>query len=269
MRIKCEYCGSFIDDTFEKCPNCGATNEHLKRNANQVPETIEQLKTWYIEHNLPDENTTRFFIGKNYTGARAFGIYKDEGSQNFVVYKNKSDGSRAVRYEGKDEKYAVNELYQKLKEEIVNQKANQGVQNANIGNNNYRPKPSNKYSHAIIWIVVIIIFLIMVIAIATADGGRGYYKYNNNYYYRQSGSWYIYDYYGGSWEKPTYIPEELRDNYSDYYESSRYSSSYGIDDFKDSSYYVAPSHDSDWDSSSTWSSSDSWDSGGTDWDSDW
>ena len=43
----------------------------------------------------------------------------------FIVYKNKADGTRAVRYKGTDEAYAVNELYLKLKDEILNQKAHQ------------------------------------------------------------------------------------------------------------------------------------------------
>ena len=46
-----------------------------------------------------------------------FGIYRDEDGE-FVVYKNKSDGSRAVRYKGLDEAFAVNELYEKLRSEV-------------------------------------------------------------------------------------------------------------------------------------------------------
>ena len=61
---------------------------------------------------------TRFFIGKNYTGARAFGIFKD--ANNLVtVYKNKNDGSRVIHYQGGDEDYAVNEIYLKLKDKIA------------------------------------------------------------------------------------------------------------------------------------------------------
>lgn len=184
MKIKCEYCGSFISDSDEKCTSCGATNNNLKRNANNVPETIEQLKQWYVEHNLPDENITRFFIGKNYTEPKAFGIYKDEDTQNFIVYKNKSDGKRTVRYEGKDEKYAVNELYLKLKEEIINQKSNS--------------KNAKRKKHAIkieTIVVLMIIFIVMMVIIAAFIGSnrpsRGYYKYNDKYYYYQSGTWYI------------------------------------------------------------------------------
>ena len=122
MKIKCEYCGNYLSDTDEKCPNCMAPNEHLKRVGNEVPQTIDELKLWYGEHNLPPEETTRFFIGKDIKEPRAFGVYFDNQTGNYIVYKNKSTGERAIRYEGKDEAYAVNELYLKLKEEIQNQK---------------------------------------------------------------------------------------------------------------------------------------------------
>ena len=118
--VKCEYCGNYIADSQEKCPTCGATNKDFKRMTDGTPRTIEQLQSWYRARNLPPEEVTRFFIGKNIKEPRAFGIYEENG--RFIVYKNKSDGSRAIRYEGKDEAYAVNELYLRLKEEILNQK---------------------------------------------------------------------------------------------------------------------------------------------------
>lgn len=55
----------------------------------QRPKTIEELKQWYIDRNLPPESVTRFFIGSNYKGAKAFGIYKDDITDKIVVYKNK------------------------------------------------------------------------------------------------------------------------------------------------------------------------------------
>ena len=107
MKIKCEYCGSMFDDTLEKCPNCG--NNNVRRSTSDQPTTIEELKEWYVSKGLPDEEVTRFFIGRDYKGSKAFGIYKNAKGK-FIVYKNKADGSRAVRYEGTDEAYAVNEL---------------------------------------------------------------------------------------------------------------------------------------------------------------
>ena len=121
MKIKCDYCGSYINDTDEHCSNCGSVNAHLVRTADHTPRTIEELKQWYADHHLPPYETTRFFIGIDYKGARAFGIYEEDGK--FTVYKNKDDGTRVLRYYGSDEAYAVNELYLKLKSEILNQKS--------------------------------------------------------------------------------------------------------------------------------------------------
>lgn len=120
MRVKCDFCKTMVDDKFVNCPNCGAPL-NVSRWANDVPKTIEELKEWYEAHNLPDEKITRFFIGKDVREAKSFGIYRN-GAGDFVVYKITSDGSRKVRYEGSDEEYAVNEIYQKLRAEISNQK---------------------------------------------------------------------------------------------------------------------------------------------------
>lgn len=122
MKIKCDFCGGSFNDTMEHCPNCGATNAGVVRTTASQPLTIEELQKWYSDRGLPPYEKTRFFIGENHRGPKAFGIYKDEKTGNFVVYKNKADGSRAVRYEGTDEAYAVNELFMRLKEEIIQQK---------------------------------------------------------------------------------------------------------------------------------------------------
>lgn len=121
-RIKCEFCGHYIEDYEDRCASCGAPNNNLKRTVSNTPRTISELQSWYRARKLPPEEVTRFFIGKNITEPRAFGIYEENGV--FTVYKNKSDGSRAVRYQGEDEAYAVNELYMRLKEEILQQKNN-------------------------------------------------------------------------------------------------------------------------------------------------
>ena len=131
MQVKCDYCGAYIEDKDEFCSHCGAVNAYFNRSTAGTPKTIEELKDWYRAKNLPSEEITRFFIGKNYQGARAIGIYEEDGE--YIVYKNKDDGSRAVRYKGKDEAYAVNEVYLKLKSEILNQKAH-NINNRNIVN---------------------------------------------------------------------------------------------------------------------------------------
>lgn len=118
MKLKCEFCGAIMSDTDPKCANCGAANVHVKAPSSS-PKTIAELKAWYASQKLPSEEITRFFIGKDYKGARAFGIYQNPKSGAIVVYKNNTQGQRIVHYEGGDEAYAVNEIYLKLKEAIA------------------------------------------------------------------------------------------------------------------------------------------------------
>ena len=244
MKVKCEYCGNYIDDADEKCSYCGAINENRKRTGTGVPKTIEELKEWYVNHNLPDENTTRFFIGKDYPGPKCYGIFKIN-SGDFIVYKNKADGTRVTRYVGKDEEYAVNELYLKLKEEILNQKTRNENLRSSINTQSVTP-PKYKSIYAdtynarqlktkkIIAVIVVIYCLLLISGYMTGGSHRrGYYN-----------SGYDRDYYSSS-----------------YYDSSDYGSS------SRSSWSSWSS--SDWDSDSSWSSYDSWDSGWSDWDSDW
>ena len=253
MKIKCEYCNNYIDESEEKCPSCGAPNKDFKRAAIGVPTTIEELKQWYSEHNLPSSDVTRFFIGEDYKEPRAFGIYKDDNTGKFIVYKNKDSGERAIRYEGKDEKYAVNELYLKLKEEILNQKS----RNHGTGK---RMSITDKIA-----LVVSVGFIIVVFIMNMLTPDRGYYNINNKEYYYVNGDWYIYT--NNNWErtsKPSYSG-----SLDDYYDGYDYETSDNYSDIKDSSVYDDDWDSSDWDSDSSWDSSDSWDSGGSDWSSDW
>lgn len=110
-----------IPENVEQCPYCGASNNSIKRTADGTPKTIAELAKWYEDRHLPPYEITRFFIGIDYRQPRAFGIY--QAGNEFIVYKNKADGTRAVRYQGTDEAYAVNELYLKLKDEIFKSKS--------------------------------------------------------------------------------------------------------------------------------------------------
>lgn len=156
MKIKCDYCGNYIDDTNEKCPECGSVNKNVKRTAKGVPTTMEELERFANEKGLPLRKMG-FYIGEDFRGPRAYGIYKDIMSGDYIVYKNHSDASRSIRYKGPDEAYAVNELYQKLKSEVANQleknpkiqgksnKSKKGSTNTENGKgtNKYRQKAGN------------------------------------------------------------------------------------------------------------------------------
>ena len=289
MKIKCDYCGQMVEESLQTCPNCGAALSGVNRMASSQPQTIEELKQWYISHNLPPEHITRFFIGKNIKEPKAFGIYKDDNG-DFVVYKNKANGERAVRYQGHDEGYAVNELYQRLRAEIADQKgrSNAGKRtSASSSGKHKRRKPFNPlaafflsllFSKMGITMLVVMSFLLM--AYFDHSPARGYYRYNGRDYYYQKSHWYEYDAEKDDWytyDDADFLDELITDTTSSEYriddhEGSLFEDSDWYD--PDTSYSSSSSDDdswssSDWDSGSSWDSSDSWDSGGSDWDSDW
>ena len=120
MDLICENCGTYLNFLDKQCPLCGHANKYYMQNTSFTPQTISELKDWYESKGLGPYESTRFFIGIDYKRPKAFGIYETNGI--FTVYKNKADGSRAIRYEGPDEAFAVNELYLKLKEELIDRK---------------------------------------------------------------------------------------------------------------------------------------------------
>ncbi len=270
MKITCDYCGFTYEDTLENCPSCGAPNPTHKGVTVDSPKTIEELRQWYRDRNLPPEEVTRFFIGTNYTEPRAFGIYFDENTGNYVVYKNKATGVRAIRYEGKDEAYAVNELCMKLKEEILHQKSLQ---------------PQSAQSYKRFWISWCAVFFITLFFIGTVffsllylGKHNGYYDFNGTIWYKDYSTWYRYDddntvsYYddGDYWSKSPTAPSEYAEDTVDiYYMGSEYENAFSdsYTSFTDvtSSNTWQDVHESDYD----WDSGSSWDSGGTDWSSDW
>ena len=263
MKIQCNYCGAMIDETVRYCPQCGAPLSGANRVADEQPKTIEQLHGWYVAHHLPPEHITRFFIGKDIKEPKAFGIYQNS-TGDFVVYKNKSNGERAIRYQGADEAYAVNELYQRLKAEIVDQKA------AHPAASSRPAAPVKKKKKWGCIIPAFIFFLAMVLfAIFDKTPPNGYYNYQGQRYYHQGTEWYYYDANTDDWEKTSLDIDINSDNADEY----RIYSHEGKQ-FEESSWYDAgsTSDDNDWDDDDDWGSSYSdsdWDSGSTDWDSDW
>ena len=112
---KCSFCGAVITSDEETCKNCGAENPNYTEDSPRKifnPKTIEELKEYCAERGMPLYRM-RFFVGEDFQEARAFGIYK-AGENRFVVYKNKADGTRSVRYDGPDEAFADRELFDKL-----------------------------------------------------------------------------------------------------------------------------------------------------------
>lgn len=287
MKIQCQYCGSMIQDTMDKCPNCGASNPNVVRVASDTPKTIEELQQWYKDRGLPSYETTRFFIGTDYKKARAFGIYKDEDG-NFVVYKNKDNGERAIRYKGNDEAYAVNELFMRLKQEIIEQKSLKVRNGQTISKNTSNDNSFSSNIKRIIKLIsigvtvyfVVIVIIGILVMIFDHSPSKGYYQYDGTTYYNISGDsdsgWYYYDSYD-DWKSidATYVPSDIKETplSDDFYYTPDWNSETQITDFENTESYqeYQDSHSySNSDSSDySWDSSDSWDSGGTDFSSDW
>lgn len=264
MKIQCDYCGQMIPETAQVCPNCGAMNSKVKRTAYGVPATIEELRAYCSHHNLPLSDM-RVFIGEDYRGAKAFGIYRDERTGHFIVYKNKADGTRAVRYEGDDEAYAVNELYLKIKERGDEQKSHMGKRKS--------VKPGSFFLRSLTLKLIVLTWILAAAAPMVVTHWRltgpvsGYYVYQNDTYYYDSSDWYEWDETYEEWS-PTQVDSELKKNHDDYWQSGSWREDNGAGDFSKSVYYRESEwEDDDWDSD--WDSSDSWDSSYDDWDSDW
>ena len=114
---KCARCGVSVLSDQRKCPSCGAPNENYVEHRVSVPgapRTVHELLEYCLVRGMPLQKM-RFFIGEDFREPCAFGIFRDQ--TDWVVYKNKADGSRFERYRGKDESAAVMELFAKLLDE--------------------------------------------------------------------------------------------------------------------------------------------------------
>ncbi len=272
----------------------------------QKPKTIEELKAFCEEKGMPLEKM-RFFIGEDYSGAKAFGIYQaDDG--DFVVYKNKADGTRAVRYKGPDEGIAVNELYEKLKAETEMRRQKQGstgYRRSSGGgqqrsgsydtrggqyDTGYPPQRRSAAGGCLKYLVFIMAGLFAVSIAVSLVGSffikpeprpsRGYYKFQDRNYYYYNDDWYYYDDYYDDWYYIDEVDPLLAENYDEYYYSNTYDEGAGYSDFTESDYYDylesyyddEDDYDWDWDDDYDYDYDDDWDSGWDDWDSgdsDW
>lgn len=236
------------------------------------PVTIEELQQYCAQKGMPLLRM-RFFIGEDYKEPRAFGIYRD--GDNFVVYKNKDTGYRAIRYCGPDEAFAVNEIFQKLLSECHLRGIYPDAQDEGFSeevSRGYREK--SKASG--VGVLVGVVALIAVIGAGAAFGhwrkhrDDGYYRIQDTTYYRYGDDWSVYDPVASDWywDDTVTFPDS---NYSGYSVGDTYSSEWydewGVSNIESStvwdnwnSYDYSGSYDSSY---------DSWDSGTTDWGSDW
>jgi hypothetical protein len=254
--------------------------ENEKKYLPQAVYSYEELVQIFKDFQI-DSEKTRFYIGSDYADPKAFVIYQDD-FDDYVVYKVKADGVRALRYKGKDEAYAVNEYYQKFLEEVRKRpefaRKLLEPQTKKINRTSSYTKKKSLLPFIILPIALSMTLIFSGIVIGSVihhfrhryDGyyttphGHYYYHGNDMYYYDNDDWMYYgsYDSFDDFYEYDDYTYSEdyyYNDDYSDFSESDYY-----YDD--DDDYSWDSDDDSGWDSDDSW---DSWDSGGTDWDSDW
>ena len=272
MKIFCEYCGSELKNTDEECPNCGAKNPNFQRTVKGTPKTIEELKAFCDSKGLKLDKM-HIHIGEDFKQPKAFGIYKNEQNGHFVVYKNKANGQRAIRYDGTDEAYAVNELYLKIKDLLMEAKA---ATSGRTSSYKGRSKPSKT---PVLYYVICIFFLIVIVGalvyacIAAMIDKRynGYYEHRGTTYYRHGSYWYEYDEDTESWSSTGDMSSKI-DREEDFI-GNDYDNDVEAEEFPVDDYSSDWESDDDWDSDDDYDWDDSYDDydfgGGGDWDSDW
>ena len=217
---------------------------------NSVRELIERTRQMPLEK-------MRFFINEDRQEPKCFGIYRDAAADRWVVYKNKADGSRAVRYSGPDEAYAANELWQKILSEIETRRMT-----SLMTPEQRRKLRRDRAITGLLWGILIALVIAYGVYL-WRQPSRGYYWVDDGLYYYQSNDWYYYD--DGDWE---YYDAPAGD---DWYGDGYCGESYPFfedeaEAFERSDYYEAPGSSSSDDDSGIF---DSWDSNDTDWSSDW
>lgn len=264
--------------------------------------SLQEYKDFVALHNIPLD-TIRFALGEDKGHEpRWFYIYQDRFTGQWVVAKNKNDGSTAERYRGFDEAEACQILFDKMQEEFNKRQYASG---SGSGENKYSSQTKKKRKSRANATIIFDKFLIALVIVGSiyilAEGyfdrqaakrrpGQGYYVFQVNYddgslwddlYYYLDGDWYYYDDEYNDWYPDSDF--DYDDDYvRDYYVGSGYSSLDGYYegdawDFDDTSYYqnyVEESYNNDNyddDDDDSWDSYDwdDWDSNDSDWDSDW
>lgn len=286
---KCARCGEKIGTNAKFCPHCGAPVAAV-----QAPKTVFELRQFCEDRGMPLEKM-RFFLGQDCREAKAFGVFKDDEG-DYVVYKNKADGTRVVHYRGADESKAVSELYEKILGEIDLRVKSGKLAGAAKDKAEYKEKPVSKpkqededeeeeerpashaaasasdapkkrgYGGLIIFGAIVLAFLSLIL-FGKKSPKTGYYDYAGKYFYCQKGDWFAYDEANG-WSSVSPDPL-LEKNHKKFFVGRDFKVNFGIEDFAESEFYVAPAKSTETPPPGSNGSFGSWEGDDTDWDDDW
>lgn len=197
MKVKCENCGLIYDASSEKCPECG---EHIREQnmiSDSVPDSLESLQKFVRDNNI-DLKKLKLYINEDTKQIGAYGMIKDEYG-DFTFYRNRSDGTRSVRYKGNNEAFAVNEFYRIL----IAVRSEVDIKPEDILNRPVLPEgKQSKYPLRRVVIItagilvvlgIFIVFLSTLFSALHPDSKKvtpGYYTYFGKTYYHDSTGWY-------------------------------------------------------------------------------
>ena len=217
--------------------------------------SIEELKQKCAEKNMPLEKM-RFFIGEDRKEPKCFGVYQDELTGDWIVYKNKANGERAIRYRGPDEARAAQEIWNKIGSETKRRKdlyaspydravlEDAANRNADVPKTNFLENiiaaimtPLTVNGNYKYLILAAILGCIGYYYLADDYEFRdGYYQVEDDTYYCINDDWYIYE--AGDWALTTLFDGSYEEDVEEYYIGDDYDASYGFSDFTDTGYYA-------------------------------
>ena len=265
--------------------------------------TIEEIQAQAERLGMPLAKM-RFFPGENRADPKCFGIYADIDG-NFIVYKNKADGTRAVRYRGRSEAEACEIFWDKIEEEVRKRQKDRDWwkhQQQLASDPEYAsefekemtrravrrstPAPASSRNRLTTFLPLMILpfilagFMLLTNRPAVSHPHTGYYTTpQQEIYYYDHGDWYGWN--DGAWHEyddfdyntwsswgydGSHVPSTADDtSFYEFSDSEYYKDTYYDDN---DSYDYDDTYDSDWsdDWDDYWDSSDDYDYDWSDWD---
>ena len=252
MDQKMVYRPDLAEDATEFCPLCGAPvapmeepqPEATPAQPETTPRTVEELVALCDSFEVDPANHG-FFIGKDEKDTPGYGLFLDAFG-DYVFYHNHSSGDRAIRYKGRDEGYAVGEMYRRMKAAHLFHRpaarqesdGSSRSQHHHSHRSHRQRKKARRLRRIIAAAVAVVVCCVAAVVLRwrALQPKDGYYHYQGRYYYLQHRQWYAYDSVMDTWNK-TQPDENVVDNHSLYYRSTYYWEGSPVSDFRQSGFY--------------------------------
>ena len=260
MDKKMVYRPDLAEDATEFCPLCGAPvapeeksePEASPAQPETAPRTVEELLALCASFEA-DPAAYHFYIGEDEKDAVGYGLFVDEFG-DYVFYHNHRNQQRSIRYKGRDEAYAVGELYRRMKEARVfyrpvsrqEEGGERRHHHSHSGQSGRQRRKARRIRLAVAIGAAVVVCCVAAVVLRwrALQPKDGYYHCQGRYYYLQQHQWYAYDSVMDNWEKTDANPTIVA-NHQAYYRSIYYWEGSPVSDFRDSGYYDSGNVDVD------------------------